>query len=178
MEVSMNLALARTRGSVVIAAAWGILGGVFLVMGQAWGVPRTRASLIFLVFASVVIGSAITLRRSGSRPRRFALGLGAFMLATLILYLYIGVVVNPHVLNLPVWDHAWRLGLILAVGALATGAALVLGAGIRALGGGPGASSGTKAEPPTRSLRPTDTDGFLRRTILAVRVGPEPLPRS
>jgi hypothetical protein len=100
------------------------------------------------------------------------------MLATLTLYLYIGVVVNPHVLNLPVWDHAWRLSFMLAVVALATGAALVLGAGIRALGGGPGASPDTKPEPPTRSQRPTDTDGFLRRTILAVRVGPEPLPRS
>jgi hypothetical protein len=178
MEVSMNSALARTNRPVVIAAAWGIVGGVFLVMGQARGVPRTRASLIVLVFASVVIGSALTLKRSGSRPRRFALGLGAFMLATLTLYLYIGVVVNPHVLNLPVWDHAWRLSVMLAVGALATGAALLLGAGIRALGGGTGASPDTKAEPPTRSQRPTDTDGFLRRTILAVLVGPKPLPRS
>jgi hypothetical protein len=178
MEVGMSSALARRKRSVVIAATWGIVGGVFLVMGQAWGVPRTRASLIFLVFASVVIGPAITLRRSGSRLRRFALGLGAFMLATLILYLYIGVVVNPHVLNLPVWDHAWRLSFMLAVGALATGAALVLGAGIRALGGGSGASPHTKTEPPTRSQRTTDTDGFLRRTKLSVRVCPEPLPRS
>ena len=174
----MGSGVARTKRSVVIGAAWGILGGVVLVMGHAWGVPRTRASLIFLAFASVVIGSAITLRRSGSRPRRFALGLGAFMLAALILYFYIGVVVNPHVLNLSVWDHAWRLSFMLAVGALATGAALLLGAGIGALGGGFGASPDTRAEPPTRSQRPADTDGFLRRTILAVLVGPKPLPRS
>jgi hypothetical protein len=178
MKVKMKSASARTRWSVVIAAAWGMLGGVFLVMGQAWGTPRTRALLISLAFVSVVIGSTITLGRSGSRLRRFGLGCGAFMLATLISYFYMGVVVNPHKLNLPVWDHAWRLSFMLAVGALATGAAMVVGAGIRALGGGPGGSPDTRAQPPARIQRSTDTDGFVRRTIVAVRIGPEPLPRS
>jgi hypothetical protein len=47
---------------------------------------------------------------------RFALALGVFMLATVLLYLFIGLFHAKTLFVISPLGHAWRLGLMLLIG--------------------------------------------------------------
>jgi hypothetical protein len=95
--------------------------------------------LIYPIYGTLVVGSSIAFKRAGRRMWRFTLGLAAFMSATLVPYVYIAAVISPFALTMPLWEHAWRLGFMLAVGTLVIGMPLVVGALIDVARGGPGA---------------------------------------
>jgi hypothetical protein len=48
--------------------------------------------------------------------RRFTLTLGAFMFATLLLYLFIGLVAATTLFIISTSGHSWRLGIMLLIG--------------------------------------------------------------
>jgi len=139
--------LSAASRSFVSTMLLGALAGTALIAVVELSTPRSQARLIYLVYGSLVVGAAIVLRRAGSRVRRYTLGLAAFMLATLVLYTYLATVVNPNALRMPMWEHAWRLGFMLCVGALATAIPFAFGALIRGSGGRPHAASTQSREP-------------------------------
>ena len=102
--------------------ALGLLGGGALITTVS---ITTRGPMIFLPYAALVLATGAYLRVEKVRPfaRRFGLALGAFMAATLILYIFIGVVANARALvEISLVGHAWRLGLMLGIGSLLSAA--------------------------------------------------------
>jgi hypothetical protein len=153
----MNDTLRPTRWFYLVTVSWGLGGGLSVVAAHALGnTPRTRALMIVLAYAALVIGSFVTVRRVGSYGRRFGLGLGAFMLATLVVDGYVLAVLNPVMLGASLWEHAWRLGFMAALGILATAIPLALGASIARFGGGQGASRGPLIDNPDHGRRDSD----------------------
>jgi len=104
-----------TQRPIAFALALGLLGGAALITVE-W--TTTRGPLVLIPYAVLILVSALYLRleRVQYWPRRFALTLGAFMAATLILYLFIGSVATRSLLTIWAWGHAWRLGLMLGIG--------------------------------------------------------------
>ena len=124
-------------GPMAAVFIWGVIGGVALVAMLRLADPGARLELTYGIFGTLVLGSSITFRSAGGIGRRFAWGLATFMLATLIVYVYTIVAVNPVAMTLPMWEHAWRLGFMLGIGALATSVLLAIGAGTTLFRGGP-----------------------------------------
>lgn len=124
----------------------GALAGTALIAVIELSTPRSQARLTYLVYGTLVVGAGIALRRAGSRVRRYTLGLTAFMSATLVLYIYLTTFVNPNALRMPLWEHAWRLGFMLSVGALATAIPFAFEALIGGSRGRPYASSTQRSE--------------------------------
>ena len=105
-----------TQRPIAFALSLGLLGGAALITVE-W--TTKRGPLVLIPYAVLILVSAFYLRgeRVQHWPRRFALSLGAFMSATLILYLFIGSVATRNLFAISLWGHAWRLGLMLAIGA-------------------------------------------------------------
>ena len=99
----------------------GLLGGLALVVT----VLRFRGPTIYVPYSVLVL--ALTTISWFSHPRerwqRFGLVLTGFMVASLTLYLYIILIDNPSALSIPILGHAWRLGLLVTIGAALAGAA-------------------------------------------------------
>jgi glucose uptake protein GlcU len=74
--------------------------------------------MVFLPYAAIVVIGAIYLRREQVTPffRRFGMALGAFMVATALFYLYIVTVAKTAAVDVSLIGHAWRIGLMLAIG--------------------------------------------------------------
>lgn len=104
-----------TRRPVAFALALGLLGGGALIM-TAW--TTTRGPLVLVPYAVLVLVTAVYLRveRVQHFGRRFALALGAFMIATVLLYLFIGLVDAKTLFMISLLGHSWRLGLMLLLG--------------------------------------------------------------
>ena len=94
-EELMSVTGTATHRPVAFALALGVLGGGALIT-TAW--LTARGPIIFLPYAAIVLAAAFFLRIEAVRPlsRRFLLSLGAFMLATIILYVFIGTVSTRH----------------------------------------------------------------------------------
>ena len=107
---------ASSLGGIVTVA--GLLGGGALVAAEALS---SVGPLIVLPYTVLVLGTAFLLQRRGESRFgvRFGAVLAAFMLATLLLYAYIGAVETSALRTISPWGHAWRLGLMLGIGALA-----------------------------------------------------------
>jgi hypothetical protein len=138
-------------GAGTRALLLGLLAGVGLVAMLGLAGPRSHVWLTYGIYGGLVLVSGIGLRRAGARVRRFMLGLGAFMVATLVPYVYVSVVVNPKLLAMPLWEHVWRLGTMLGIGAIVTALPLALGAVAGGLGGGPGSASHARERLPLDS---------------------------
>ena len=146
----------------------GALAGTALIAVLEFSTPRSRASLTYLVYVTLVVGAGIVLRRAGSRVRRYTLGLTTFMLASLVFYIYLATFVNPNALRMPMWEHAWRLGFMLGVGALATAIPLALGALIGGSGGRPDASSTQRSEHRVKQTG-SGTEGYFSNLKITAR---------
>jgi hypothetical protein len=93
-EDLMTVIGTATRRPVAFALALGVLGGGALIV-TTW--ITSRGQMIFLPYVAIVLASVFFRRTEAVTPlsRRFALSLGAFMLATLILYVFIAAVAVP-----------------------------------------------------------------------------------
>ena len=104
-----------THRPIAFAIALGFIGGAALIVAT---VVTTRGPLQLLPYVALVLATAAYLRLEGVRGfmRRFGIALGAFMLATVVLYLFIGLVHARTLFSIPLLGHAWRLGLMLLIG--------------------------------------------------------------
>jgi hypothetical protein len=95
--------------------ALGILGGAALI---ATVVLSRRGPMIFLPYAAIVLAGAFYLRLDHVRPftLRLIVSTGSFMIATLIVYVFIVGFEAHSARHISVIGHAWRLGLMLLIG--------------------------------------------------------------
>jgi hypothetical protein len=96
-----------------LALALGAFGGAVLVFasGVRWFGPA-----MILPYAAVVLGTTVAIRaeRFSHFAERFFVGLLAFMIASLAVY--VAVIVQLPSSGIPVWHHAWRLAFLAGVG--------------------------------------------------------------
>lgn len=119
-EESMSVTGTATNRSAAFILSLGVLGGGALITTAA---VSHRGPLVFLPYAAIVIISAVILRAEAVQPfsRRFLLGLGAFMLATLIFYLFVAKV-SRGLTEISILGHAWRIGLMVVIGSILSAA--------------------------------------------------------
>jgi hypothetical protein len=105
-----------TRRPVAFTLALGLLGGGALIT-TVWS--TSRGPMVLFPYAALVLVTAAYLRLEHVQHfrRRFGLALGSFMVATVVLYLFIGLVAANTLFIITPWGHAWRLGIMLAIGA-------------------------------------------------------------
>lgn len=96
-----------------LALSLGVCGGAALVLSHAFFTP---GKYVLLPYAALVLAIAVVVRaeRMESYARRFAVGLGAFVIASLAHYA--AVALSPMTSSLSVGGHASRLSLLLAIG--------------------------------------------------------------
>jgi hypothetical protein len=94
----------------------GALGGLALTTVVS---TAQRGDAIYQPYTILVLSLAFLLwiNRDLTQRERFATFVGGFMSASLILYAYLVLWVNPGALGIPLLGHAWRLGFLLGVGA-------------------------------------------------------------
>ena len=109
-----------------LALALGALGGAALIVTT---MLTTRGPLVFVPYAALVLGSLVAVRLAGwpEFSRRFAAVFGAFMIATLVLYVSIGWFLGgSSVFEISLWGHTWRLGFMALIGGVLSGAVAYL----------------------------------------------------
>jgi len=104
-----------TERPLAFALALGLLGGAALITVE-W--TTTRGPLVLIPYGALVLAAAVYLRveRVQFWRRRFELTLGTFMVASLVLYVFVGTVLTRSLLSISAWGHTWRMGLMLAIG--------------------------------------------------------------
>lgn len=112
----------------VVAGAAGLLGGAALVAAEALS---TVGPLILVPYALLVLGTALVLQRRGEGRTavRFAVILAAFMLATVLLVVYIAAADPAARRAITPSGYASRLGLMLGIGAVVSAIAALLDVG-------------------------------------------------
>jgi hypothetical protein len=105
-----------TQRPIAFALSLGLLGGGALIATVSL---THRGPMIYVPYAVIVLAGAFYLRleRVQGFAKRFALSLGAFMFATVLLYGFIGLVQARTLFIIPLSGHAWRLGGMLLIGA-------------------------------------------------------------
>jgi hypothetical protein len=104
-----------TNRPVAFTLALGLLGSGALIITE-WN--TRRGPLVLIPYAMIVLIAAVYLRveRVQGFTRRFALALGAFMVATGLFYLFVGLIAAKTLFIIPLSGHTWRLGLMLLIG--------------------------------------------------------------
>lgn len=110
-----------TQQPIAFVLSLGLLGGAALIATVSLS---RRGPLIYVPYAAIVLTSAAFLRLERVQPflRRFELALGAFMVATVLLYLFIGLIQARTLFQISALGHGWRLGLMLLIGSALSGA--------------------------------------------------------
>ena len=103
-----------TRRSLSLALALGALGGATLVLSALFLTP---GKYLLLPYGLVVLGSIFAIRAEGmaAYSERFFTSLLAFVLSSLALY--VAVSLSPAVGQVGFLGHAWRIGLLVGIGA-------------------------------------------------------------
>ena len=127
----MTNADSATDRPIAFALALGTLGGAALITTK---MLSSRGPVGLLVYAALLLVAAAYLRLGQVRPftRRLGMCLGAFMMGTAIFYADILLFVNPAALQIPLWGHAWRIGVMLGIGSALSAAVAQLTATRRA----------------------------------------------
>ena len=89
-----------------------------------------KGEAIYQPYAVLVLALALVLwvNRDLTPRERCASFVGGFMIASLMLYAYLILWLNPSALGIPILGHLWRLGFLLGVGAvLGAGATVITG---------------------------------------------------
>lgn len=104
-----------THRPVAFALALGLLGGGALITTVS---TTTRGPIVLLPYAALVLVTAVYLRveHVPHFAQRFRLALGSFMFATVLLYLFIGLVAARTLFIIPFRGHVWRIGVMFAIG--------------------------------------------------------------
>jgi hypothetical protein len=117
----MNVPSLRNR-AVRFGAIVGLSGGIALVSvlelsrrGQTIYVPYTVLVLVLTAIAGLSTGL--------QRWLRFGLVFTGFMVASLMLYLYIILTDNSLASSISILGHAWRLAFLVGVGSILAAAA-------------------------------------------------------
>jgi hypothetical protein len=117
----MNVPSLRNR-AVRFGAIVGLSGGIALVSvlelsrrGQTIYVPYTVLVLVLTAIAGLSTGL--------QRWLRFGLVFTGFMVASLVLYLYIILTDNSSASSISILGHAWRLAFLVGVGSILAAAA-------------------------------------------------------
>jgi hypothetical protein len=117
----MNVPSLRNR-AVRFGAIVGLSGGIALVSvlelsrrGQTIYVPYTLLVLVLTAIAGLSTGL--------QRWLRFGLVFTGFMVASLVLYLYIILTDNSSASSISILGHAWRLAFLVGVGSILAAAA-------------------------------------------------------
>jgi hypothetical protein len=117
----MNVPSLRNR-AVRFGAIVGLSGGIALVSvlelsrrGQTIYVPYTLLVLVLTAIAGLSTGL--------QRWLRFGLVFTGFMVASLVLYLYIILTDNSSASSISILGHAWRLAILVGVGSILAAAA-------------------------------------------------------
>jgi hypothetical protein len=103
----------QVRHSMTLALSLGVLGGAVVVLSFLFFTP---GKYLLIPYAMVVVTTTAIIRAERIAPfaHRFIVGLGAFMMTSIALYVAAGV--SANVASLSILGHAWRLGFLLAVG--------------------------------------------------------------
>jgi hypothetical protein len=112
--LTVNNVLKNRHLSLILGL--GTLGSATLVLSFMF---FARGKDILFAYTLIIIATGVVLKTTQVRQymHRFWIGLGAFMMSNLSLYLYILLAENRLALwGIPIWAHTWRLGLILAIG--------------------------------------------------------------
>jgi hypothetical protein len=104
-----------THRPVAFALALGLLGGGALIIAE-WVIRRGPFMLIPYAILLLVAAVYLRVEQVPDFGRRFALTLGAFMFATVVLYVFIGLVTAKTLFIISPWGHVWRLGIMLFTG--------------------------------------------------------------
>lgn len=104
-----------TKCAIAFSLGLGLLGAGALIV-TAWNI--TRGPLVLIPYGALVLVAAVYLRveRVQYFGRRFAMTLGVFMFATVLFYLFVGLVRAGTLFVIPLRGHAWRLGFMLVIG--------------------------------------------------------------
>jgi len=96
-----------------LAAALGVFGGTILVLCHVFFTP---GKYLLIPYSLVVIATTIVVRAEhiAAFRDRFAVSFGSFAMASLALY--IAVSASPASGHVSLLGHAWRLGLLAAIG--------------------------------------------------------------
>jgi len=102
---------------VPVALALGILGGAALIMTTEL---TNTGPAIYIPYAVLIIAIFTTLRSIHwpELSKRFTTSFLAFMVSTVILYLFITTVSAGTLFEITIWGHAWRLGFMAAIGGI------------------------------------------------------------
>ena len=98
-------------------------GALLILMVQTKFTLLANIPLVLVPYVILVLGFYWLVKRTEvSYLHRFLAGLASFMLATIILYFYIGISVNPKfLLTIPIWAHLWRIGMMLGIAIIVNG---------------------------------------------------------
>ena len=121
----MTTSLHSPKQPLPLALALGVLGGAGLVVTT---MITAGGPLVLLPYAALVIASLVAVRLAGwpEFSRRFLAAFLTFMTATVVLYVFIGAAGAGTLFKIPMWGHAWRLGLMAGIGAVLSGAVAYL----------------------------------------------------
>jgi len=114
------------------ALAVGAFGGVGLVLTVVYS---RRGPMIFVPYAALLAALTLLLSRFGQLPYapRFAAAFAAFAIATVPVYVAVGVLgkrqrerlrregrlsAEPPPRRFSLWDHVWRIGFVIAAGGI------------------------------------------------------------
>lgn len=102
---------------IPIVLALGFLGGATLILTTFL---TSKGLAIFVAYTALFITTVAVLRAVdwSSFSKRFTTSFLIFMVATIVLYLFIGIFDAGTILEIPVQGHLWRLGLIAVIGSV------------------------------------------------------------
>jgi len=116
----------------VFAGLAGALGGGALILTT---ILTRRGQVIFLPYGILIAAVAFYLhsRRLTSFATRFNTVLVSYIVATLILFVYLVTVVNPARLHGPLWMVIWPIGIFVLIGSAVSAIVAKLLPGSRSL---------------------------------------------
>lgn len=99
------------------AFALGLLGGTALIITT---LLTSKGLAIFIPYTALIIAIFAALRAVNwpSFSKRFTTSFLTFIVATTILYLFIGIYDAGTILEISAWGHIWRLGLMALIGGI------------------------------------------------------------
>lgn len=115
-----------TKKPFPVALALGLLGGAALIITMQL---TTNGPAIYIPYAALVIATFAAVRMADwpAFSRRFATAFLAFMVATIILYFFLGTfAAGGSILDISVWGHVWRIGFMAVIGGLLSAAVAYL----------------------------------------------------
>ena len=115
------MTLSHPKQPALLALALGVLGGAALIVTHE---VTTFGEAIYFPYTALVLASLVSVRLAGWTEfrDRFAVAFLAFMIATVVVYLFLATIVTENLLRIPVWQHVAVLGLMAGIGAVLSAA--------------------------------------------------------